>query len=293
MTKIQRNPSRSVLRLAVSTLVLVGVAACLPACMDGPTGDLELRVWGEEYIEDGIPTETFVDGWTVSFTSFVVEIRGIAAKGQQLEDGFVVDLAKPGGTGYGQGGFLLTTMEGVEAGGVGEIEWAIAHDHAHSFENVNADKSDTDLMHYDGADILVSGVATRGSGAAQESVSFTWTFASATHYHPCEATGEIPEDGVGIAQLTVHGDHLFFDDLTSAEPNVAFDLIAQADTDADGEVTREELEAVDITGLDRYQTGGQAIPHLWGFIAAQAKQVGHIDGEGHCETEPYDADHTH
>jgi hypothetical protein len=278
---------------ALFALAASSAAAAALGCAEAPTGDLELRIYGEAFIEEGIPADIFVDGWAVSFSSFVVDVRGLAAADRAIDEAFVVDLAKPGGARYAEGGFELTTLTGVEAGAIGPVEWALAHDHAHDGINLNADDADTELMHYDAADILVSGIATQGTGASAAEIAFTWTFASATHYHPCEATGEVPEGGVGVAQLTVHGDHLFFDDLTSDDPNVAFDLIASADTDGDGEVTREELEAVDITGLDRYQTGGQDITDLWGFMAAQAKQVGHIDGEGHCETEPYDATHAH
>ena len=67
-------------------------------------------------------------------------------------------------------------------------------------------------------------------------------------------------------------------------PNVAFDLIAASDANADGAVTQEELAAVDITAEARYQVGSHDIKDLWSFIAYQATTVGHINGEGHCES---------
>ena len=92
------------------------------------------------------------------------------------------------------------------------------------------------------------------------------------------------EDGGIVATvLTLHGDHLFYDDLFAAEPNVAFQLIADSDTNADGEVTMAELRGKDIRPEAAYQVGSTGIVNLGDFIAYQTGSLGHIDGEGHCE----------
>src|SRR5690606_19242015 len=108
------------------------------------------------------------------------------------------------------------------------------------------------------------------------------SFATDTRYVECHAAADLAE-GDASSQLTIHADHLFYDDLDSEEPNVAFDLVASADADANGEVTTEELRALDITAQTRYQVGSRDITELWGFIEAQTATLGHIDGEGHCE----------
>ena len=86
-----------------------------------------------------------------------------------------------------------------------------------------------------------------------------------------------------VVQLTIHGDHLLYDDLFSETPNVAFTLIADADADNDGEVSRAELEAVDLRPLPNYQVGSTDIVDLWHFIEHLTTTLGHIDGEGHCK----------
>jgi hypothetical protein len=91
------------------------------------------------------------------------------------------------------------------------------------------------------------------------------------------------------AQATIHADHFFYDDAVSEEPNVAFQLIADADANADNAITMDELGAVDIRGQARYQTGsnkdpaGNSIMNLRQYIEYQAITLGHINGEGHCE----------
>jgi hypothetical protein len=91
-------------------------------------------------------------------------------------------------------------------------------------------------------------------------------------------------DGVFTrTEITIHGDHLFQDDLAAAEPDLAFDLIAASDRDADGEVTAAELAAQDIRTQARYQVGNVPATNLWAFIAHQATTLGHVDGGGHCQ----------
>jgi hypothetical protein len=116
-------------------------------------------------------------------------------------------------------------------------------------------------------------------------VRFAWGFAGVTRYVDCETAARVEAGGVGASQLTIHADHLLYDDLVSAEPRVVFDLIAASDGDGDGVVTAAELEGRDISGEARYQVGNAAVDDLWGFVAAQVGTLGHIDGEGHCEVE--------
>ncbi|MEL6182331.1 MAG: hypothetical protein AAFS10_25470, partial [Myxococcota bacterium] len=129
--------------------------------------------------------------------------------------------------------------------------------------------------------MLVEGSATRGT----ESKTFTWAFATETTYLNCQTQADVEVNSEGVSQLTIHADHLFYDDLVSEEPNVAFDLVASADANGDGEVTQAELAQVDLSTQSRYQVGSAPIQDLWGFIEAQTRTLGHIDGEGHCDTQ--------
>ena len=129
-----------------------------------------------------------------------------------------------------------------------------------------------------GFSVYVAGSATDGT----ETVDFVWGFARKTVFDPCHSTGVLEDGGAVDVQLTIHGDHLFYDDAVSAEPELRFSDIALADADADGTVTRAELEAYDITVLPDYGVGNLDIDDLWSFIEHMTTTLGHIDGEGHC-----------
>ncbi|MFW6057410.1 MAG: hypothetical protein ACOC9W_01000, partial [Persicimonas sp.] len=127
--------------------------------------------------------------------------------------------------------------------------------------------------------LLVEGTATKDD----ETKSFSWAFDTDALYEDCQTDAHIDDGGSATSQLTIHADHFFYDDLVAEEPNLAFDLIASADADDDGDVTLDELADVDITAESRYQVGSRDITDLRGFLEAQSTTVGHIDGEGHCD----------
>lgn len=241
-----------------------------------PEQELELRIYGEEYVEERIPPEDFVDGWSVTFERFLVSVREVsvvATKGASpvalLESPLVVDLARESG---GEGHVLSTGTAALEEDAT--LTYRIAF---HQDAKPASSMADLDVepLLDGGCSLFVDGTAVR----AEEERSFSWCFKSDTTYSECALATDEGFD----TQITVHADHLFYDDLDAEDPNVAFDLIAAADADGDGVVTQAELEATDITAEDRYQVGGRAITHLWAYLEAQTGTVGHINGEGHCD----------
>jgi hypothetical protein len=263
-------------RAFLLTALLATSGVTVSGCVDGEveTGTLRVTVYGEEFVEDRIPASEVADGWTIEFQRFLVSVDRIAVDGTPLEGPSVFDLALPsGGEGHEVG-----ALE-VRAGDVTEVEYDLAPATLAGPGNVT--ETDTDLMNESGASLYVQGVAMRGG----DSIRFAWSFDVETSY-ACEIRSRVPARGEVTTELTIHADHLFHDDLELPEPNVAFNLVASADTDGDGVVTREELAEVDIRALDAYQVGGRDITDLWGFISAQAATIAHIDGEGHCDTAP-------
>ena len=100
---------------------LLSLVLLLSAC-DADVGDTTLRVtaWGEDFIEEGIPAETFSDGWRVEFESFAVTISGVDADGEALDGAFTVDLAEASdGTGH-----ELGSLE-VPASGTPLVSWTV------------------------------------------------------------------------------------------------------------------------------------------------------------------------
>lgn len=254
--------------------ILLAIGLLLPGCDAADEGEATLRftAWGEDFIEQGIPAEEFVDGWSVEFDSFFVSLDAIDADGESLEGRHVVDLSiSSGGAGHELGTLL------VPASGRPAVSYALAPATADSV--TDADDAGLDAMVAAGASIWVRGTATNGAMVK----TFDWSFGVSPRYTHCETGTPLTDGGTTDVVLTLHADHLFYDDLDSEEPNVAFDLIAQADMDRDGVVTMDELRAQSLSSQTRYQVGGRDIDDLYGFIEAQARTLGHINGEGHCE----------
>lgn len=243
------------------------------ACAAVGEGETDVTAYGEGYIEEGIAADVFVDGWSVTFDHFVVVVSDVGV-GEEGGDprAFLVDLTKKTG-GEGQ---PLTGLV-VPIGDYSQLFYRVAP--AADVEALDVDQAVVDAVAAAGASVYVEGTATRDA----EVITFRWAFTANTGYGPCEIEASVTRDASASAELTFHADHLFYDDLDSAAPNVAFELIAAADVDLDGEVSEAELRAVDITGEQRYQVGSRDIADLWSFIEHQSGTIGHINGEGHCE----------
>jgi len=246
-------------------------------------GSITSTVYGEEFIEEGIPADVFSDGWAVQFDNFLVSIGNPQTIGEREvgDAGFhIVDLAQPSsGEGY-----ALATYEAP--GGFYEHHGYQLRSSADAI-GLNADASDVAAMKAGGFSIWVRGSATDGVTTK----TFDWGLPLSLTYGDCEMGQRI--DGSDLTmQSTIHADHLFYDDAVSPEPEVAFQLIANADgadgSQPDDAITLAELAATDIRAQSRYQVGsnttpaGAAIENLRQYVELQATTVGHINGEGHC-----------
>jgi hypothetical protein len=259
--------------------ILIPVSLLLFAC--GGSSQLSVRAYGEEFIEEGIPASEFSDGWSVSFDKFLVSVRsfsiaaGHTAPALSSESGFILDLAQSSG---GEG-FLLA--EGaVPAGNYDHVSYRIGPA-VESATLVQATEADRAQLVEAGAAFFIEGAGTK-DGVTKR---FAWHFTSDTAYSHCGMASEVRAGEPATVEFTVHGDHLFMDDLFEEDPNVAFQLIADADADQDGNVTMAELAATDLRTQQRYGVGSTGITTLDAFLRSQTTSVGHIDGEGHCEAE--------
>ncbi len=258
---------------------LLALTICVSACGGQDPGTLEVRIYGEEFIEDTIPASAFTDGWTVTFDRFLVAVGGLAVASGHGAPAFtddtvrVYDLAQSSG---GEG-FLVTSRE-LDGGAYDHVEYGILPATAAAVAG-NASAGDLELMKQGGYSVYLTGVATKGDDV----VRLEWGFTTRTRYFMCHSGAEVDGD-TAVAQLTIHGDHLFYDDLFAEEPAMKLDLVASADSDGNGTVDESELAAVDLSTRADYQVGSEPIDDLWAFIVYQTSTLGHIDGEGHCET---------
>ena len=237
------------------TLRTLPVLSLLVAC--GGTGDWTATTWGEEYIEEGIPAEEFEDGCSATFSTFEVEVTEAV-----LLDGNG-DVAADAGPGR-----YDVTDPGPQTMGTAAAK----------------------ATFYDSARFVIapaSGDAVHAIGEVTcggETKSFDWSFDTSTTYL-CE-----PEDltlaagGSATTELTVHGDHFFYDGLEE-DAVVRGQAIVDADADSDGEVTLAELGAIDIASLG-YNVGPYSdVATLADFVTFLTRTLGHVDGEGHCQVD--------
>lgn len=261
----------------IVVLSLLALAAC------GQPGTLSVTTWGEEYIEDKIPAELFEDGWEVRYEKFLValgEVRVERAGGPlagERAEARLFDLHKAGPV-------SVAAFADVADEEYDQFSYAIAPSAA--LTSANADPADLELFRTNGYSVFVQGVAKKDAVEKR----FAWGFQTSTRYFDCEhpdfgAGVTVPSGGEVKAELTIHGDHFFYDDLESADAKVRFQALADADADADGEITFAELGGVDLTSLPlgTYGTGGAAnVRNLRDFVGVLVRTVGHFRGEGEC-----------
>ena len=248
----------------------------------GGVGQVSVTTWGEEFIEQEIPSTVFADGHSVRYSKFLVVVRDFVLAKKTGERGasqstpFVVDVARPGPT-------TLLEFEGVDALKYDQVSYRIGPaDDAVGVGEV----SEADLASMRGHSLRVEGTVTNGVVSKR----FAWTFSQSTHYVDCSNLdyGEgvtVPSGARETVQLTMHGDHLWYDGLSADDAQVRGAAIIAADANDDGEVSLAELEAVLLTSLplDQYDTTSAAgVKTLADFLETLSRTVGHFRGEGDC-----------
>lgn len=269
--------------------LLVAVSASFVACSDdedepveGEPATSKFYAYGEPFIEDGIPASAFADGWAITFSEFVITVNDAGIKGagpwsETSATALYVDVAKAGNEAANPGtavGTVATTTNKT----YDEAFYTIAP--ATVGNNVNAADATVTEMQAAGASVLVRGTATKGDS----SINFDWALNSSSTYNPCEIQGFSPVASEETrVELTIHGDHLFYDSLSSEDPDLIFQAYADADANADGTVTIGELEAVQVIDTNFNAGGADDVKTLLDFVTFQSTTLGHINGEGHCE----------
>ncbi len=266
----------------------VAIALACGCSDDAGDGRVEFATWGEEYIEREIPAADFEDGWSVRYRKFLVVIDHVKVAtaggvvGAEMRSPRLFDLTRPGRKPLV--GFAL------EAKSWEHVSYQIAPADP-DVELADAAESDKTLMVSKRYSVYVEGIAAKGT----EQKTFAWGFGATTVYDRCEGmlSGKrtagvvVTEGGVDRPELTIHGDHLFYDDLQSKDAKLRFDPIAGADGDADGQITLEELARVELAAIPAadgpYGAGSASGIHdLGAFVGALSRTLGHFRGEGEC-----------
>jgi hypothetical protein len=257
----------------------IAIVALIAGCASEGTGSAAFTAYGEDYIEKEIPASDVEDGWTVRFEKFLVVLRAVSIEGAGSMSGSkLFDMTRPGPK-------EIVSFTDIPAQHYERVSFQIGPVSA----DTTGDPADLALMNKDGLSIYVAGTMTKGSATKR----FAWGFTTSTLYDRCasEIAGKAT-DGVVIknggredVELTIHGDHFFYDDLASAKAKVRGDNIAAADADNDGNVTLEELATVKLVKLDNGAYGTGSLPDVYdlrAFVTALSRTLGHFRGEGEC-----------
>ena len=252
-------------------VVCLGLGACAAG---GAEGEWVVETWGESYIEEEVPSEVFADGCSVVYDTFLVSMGPVAlvdGGGSAVADlgpAQVFDLASPGPTPMGS---VPVPPDHYSA-----VRVRVAPDAA-ATDGSATDDPVAELLAA-GASVLVAGDLSCDAST----VRFRWSFDASTTYL-CEPTDlTIPAGGSDATQLTIHGDHLFYDGLENDDAVVRGQAVIDADGDGDGEVTLVELDAVSIPALG-YDVGEYGdVLTLRAFVSHLTRTLVHVDGEGEC-----------
>jgi hypothetical protein len=267
---------------------LSGLAA-LPLLVGcgGGKGSVDFNTWGEDYIEARIPAEEFEDGWSVTYEKFLVNIGAVhiadsdGVEGDSMDGTIIFDHTKKGVK-------PVVRFDDLEARPYSHVSYEIPVATSAAVLDSSATEADKKLLVDAKASVHVEGTAEKGGMTK----TFTWSFAATTLLDDCKGEKDgketegalVTNGGTDEIQLTIHGDHLFYDDLQSPNAKLRFDPIAGAD-DGDGDVTLDELakvKLVDIT-VGTYGTGSaSSVNDLGAFVIALSRTVGHFRGEGEC-----------
>lgn len=226
------------------------------SCDKEETGSVSVRVWGEGYLEEGVPEDDVEDGWEVDFKSFDTEIKDMEIAGEKVKlDKSKVDATKKS----------KNDKEGERGQEIGSVDVEPG-------------------SHKNAAFTLVKTVVEGSAKKGDKKVTFKWEFDTPVRYSKCEAKTRVKAGKGADFEITLHADHYLYDTLTGdEEPKLFFGPIADADADDDGEITQKELEKASIA--DDFDTGSQKITNMWDWLVAQNLTIAHTDGEHHCKGE--------
>lgn len=284
-------------RILFGALMATTAASSTVACGDdNGKGTVTVTTWGESFIEDGLPSSVFPkDNWSVKYSKFLVVYHSVTIADEsnnvvaKLGHPLVFDMTKKA-TGSTK---TLFTAE-LEAKAWPNVSYQVGPISDDATAGDLAADTDVTLLRADQASVHVEGTATSPTGATK---TFNWSFSPATLFQGChgEQDGKdvdgviVTNGGNQIVELTVHGDHLFYDDLQSEEAVPRFQALADADTNNDGEVTLAELDQVPLYTIPiekgTYGTGALGnVNTLGDYERTLSRTIGHYRGEGSCNS---------
>lgn len=251
-------------------LVISGLLVLIGCQSAPPTGELEIRANGEDFVRQGFVSK---DGWEIAFDHTYVHVSDVATyqtdppynaqsgeapEGTEiaLEEDFVLDLAEGGPD---ADTILIRSVADAPVGQFNAVSWSMSP----ATEGAIA-----------GETIQMVGTASKDGETIEFVIGVDESYAySCGEFVGDDRKGFVNEDSAGDVELTFHFDHIFGDfDTPADEPinvsAVGFDPFAALAADGQLNVSYSDLQN---------QMGAEDFTKF----ANNLQTLGHV-GEGHC-----------
>ena len=280
----------------------------------GGTGTVQVFLAAEDTIPEGLKPgtgdEQVIDGWTVTYTRFLVTFGNFRASrstdpDDELRDDTVqvVDLRN-----LPPGGLVIAEFDDVAAERWDRVGYDLINTPDDAIAADGTSAADRDFMAEHGYSLYIEGELTKPDGEScdpddpamcepQTRVSFRWGLQAGTSFADCAgAEGDfgfaVPQGGTVQVKPTIHGDHWFFTTITAGAETTKrrAQWVADAQQNRDEETSLDELRATPAAKLFTaelgYNLSGAQIPIVTAFdyLEAQARSIGDFQGEGECPT---------
>jgi len=300
-------------------IALLGAIPTILGCGDGTSGgdpgSLQVFVQAESTIANGLQAgmgeEDIADGWSVTYDEFLVtagNIRGARTDTSatvQDTNTFVLDMKQTPAGGYG-----ISKLDDVPSGNWYQFGFDLPTPTAETQILAPTTEMDKALLIQDGYSLYIAGSIENAIGqscppgdpdpakcVAAPKVTFRWGLPAATSFSDCATVDglagfAVPASGTAAVEITLHGDHWFFNNITAGAEIVKryAQFIADCDLNHDGETTLDELKQVkasDVFPSPKYNLSGAfsgPIATAYDYVLAQARTIGDFQGEGECPT---------
>jgi hypothetical protein len=280
------------------------VLALACACGDGSGhGKVDVRISGQEFAKSGWPSEidgetvSFSDGWSVRFDRVIVGVE--AFRLGDGDDDVVAREPQSALVDVHTGDVEVWQLDDVLARRWDDVGYRFAPPSGETRVLSDIPSELAETMREAGYSLWFSGAAEKGA----RTIRFELGIPGAVTTSRClngrdETFGVVVGEGrTSEVEITLHMDHLFWDDHDAEEPRLLFGPLAYAAGD-DGLLTLDELKSQRLTDL-RDETGAplvdaagipivyvprEALPddNLREYLIDTALTLGHFNGEGHC-----------
>jgi len=277
-------------------------------------GDIQIYVQPEWTLLNGISPgddeENIRDGWAVSYSDFVLSIGEITVgkSGQPPKYGmathYLVDLKNTP-----QAGQLVAEFTGVPSGHWDRVGYALPAASSSSEALGAVPLNHQALMKDEGLAVYTRMTFTKTTGqrcpylvgtadpadparpcAAATELTADWSLPFPSRADGCQTELEtgltVPDGGTAAVKLTIHSDHFFFTAFRHTGVTRLVQHLIDADLDADGEITLEELDAVPVTVLSTTIFDLSTIPDqlntLLDYVRWATITLPHYQGDGGC-----------